>query len=188
MNTPMKQQISAGQTPFFYDQKEAFRYLRGRRWTNGYYCPRCASKNVREVRTERILEAFSCNECRYNYTTLSDSFFHGSRIPTYVMLQLIAAFDFVGIALPRPPLGKMLGIKQTNVAKYLHKLNKFPHIRFATADGSYVPIAKFCSVIEFLEQPGVAILTDRLSERVDQLLSPEGRPLRRQTRLSKTSE
>jgi hypothetical protein len=175
----MTQRFSPEATPYLYDQRAAFALLRSRRWRNGLFCPRCGSRNVREVRTIRVLEAFSCSDCRYNFTTTACTFFHSSRTPVYVRLQLVAAFEFFDASPRKTQLGKLFGMKQTTIQRQIQMLDALPRTPFAFSVSDHLPFEEFPSVIAFLEQPGIAFSPEGLAERLDQLLAPVGRPMRR---------
>lgn len=175
----MLHRISIETAPYFYDQRQAFALLRARRWGHGRYCPRCKSDNVREVRTIRILEAFSCNECRYNFTTTADTFFHSGRTPVFVRLQMVAAFSFIDGVLPKSRLGRIFGMKQSTVQRQMQMLEALPRIEFTFWEGDLLPFENFPSVTAFLEQPSILFSPEAFDRRIDQLLAPAGRPMRR---------
>jgi hypothetical protein len=179
----MSHRISRETTPYFYDQRAAFALLRARRWRNGLYCPRCKSQHVREVKTVRILEAFSCSDCRYNFTSTADTFFHSGRTPVFLRLQLVAAFEILPESGARPVLAKMLDMKPSTIQKQFELLALLPHVRFIPARADIAPLSAFDTLTGFLEQPAVTFYPGAFGRRVDQLLAPTGRPMRRPSEL-----
>jgi transposase-like protein len=175
----MAQRFSIEIAPYLYDQRAAFAFLRSRRWREGIYCPRCGSRHVREVRTIRVLEAIACNDCRYNFTTTANTFFHSGRRPVYVGLQLVAAFEFMDASVRPRDVGKLFGMKQTTMQRQLHVLETLPRIPFAASGGHHLPLENFATVTAFLEQPGIAFFPEIFGQRIDQLLAPAGRSMRR---------
>lgn len=176
--TAAAQRISAESTPYFYDQRAAVELLRLRRWKDGLYCPRCGSLDVREVKTTRILEGFACRECRYNFTTVANTIFHASLLPLYVRFQMVVAFELE----PEISISRMSRVFNTlyrTAARQIAALRPFPRNGFAGKADRYLPFENFSSMAAFLEQPGIVFHPPLFEERLDQLIAPAGRAMRR---------
>ena len=181
----MQLSIARQTTPYFYGQREAYSYLRSRRWRDGFYCPRCGSKNVREVRTDRILETFSCRRCQYNYTTLSDTHFHGSKIVVSVKLQLVAMSSLVNKPWPLKELADRLSMSTKTVTAVLTVLERISAPTAVINTDQYgTSFQTYDTLIAFLEQPTIFLDTDAFGATVDQLLAPTGRSMRRPGNIS----
>jgi transposase-like protein len=48
------------------------------RWPNGVECPRCKSKTVSNISTQK---KFECVECEYQFSVLSNTIFHDTHLP-----------------------------------------------------------------------------------------------------------
>ncbi len=165
--------ISAETTPFFYSEHEALRLLRSVRWPEGIRCPRCGSANVREVKTSRVLEALSCRECRYNFSTASATHFHGARIPAHVHLQLIASVaaepDSSAIRISR-----LLAKNAKTISRQLPKLLELTTNPFHRGEG-YQTFECFTNVSDYLEQPAISVSVPIFRDLIRPLLVPPNR-------------
>lgn len=177
----IEQRISVHSTPYFYSENAALSLLKALRWPNGHSCPRCGSTNVRQVKTTRVLEALSCRECRYNFTTVADTYFHGSRLPLSKHLQFIATVALEPEA-SASRLARFFEWKPTTVGRHLTGLNGLLSGDFVYRLDSYQTLEEFSSAREYLEQPGVVIAPSAFESRIQQLLEPRGRKLRRRTK------
>lgn len=142
------------------------------------HCPRCGSSNVREVKTTRILEALSCRECRYNFTTVADTYFHGSRIPTFEQLQFVTAVSIEPES-SASRLARFFRWKTTTVGRQLSKLEGIRVGNFAQCRDGYKTFENFPSAIEYLEQPAIVLKSGAFEDRLGELLATSGRALRR---------
>lgn len=52
--------------------------LKRLRWPNGVECPRCKSKTVSNISTQK---KFECVECEYQFSVLSNTIFHDTHLP-----------------------------------------------------------------------------------------------------------
>lgn len=170
--------ISRKSTPWLYDELTAIELLRSVRWSDGVHCPRCGSQDVREVRTERSLEVLSCRECRYNFNTAADTYFHGSRIPIHTQLQFLVAAALEPAA-SASRVSRFLRWKTTTVTRQLGKLGSLRAGDFVARKDGYGTFESFPSIVEFMEQPAVAIRPDLMRERLSELLANRGKSLRR---------
>lgn len=50
------------------------------RWPNGVECPRCKTKSVSHIQ-ER--DQYDCNDCRYQFSTTSNTIFHDTHLPLF---------------------------------------------------------------------------------------------------------
>jgi transposase-like protein len=176
----VEQRISVETTPYFYGHREALALLRRVRWPNGLNCPRCGSTNIREVETSRVLEALSCRDCQYNFTTVADSYFHGSRIPIFQHFQFIAAVALEPES-SASRLGRFFGFKPTTVGRQLTRLNGVKRGEFVRRGDTYQTFENFTSVASYLEQPAISFSLEMFEAHLRQLLAPRGRTLRRTT-------
>ena len=48
------------------------------RWPQGIRCPRCKSKKVSRIEKR---SQFDCDQCRYQFSTLSGTIFHDTHLP-----------------------------------------------------------------------------------------------------------
>lgn len=173
--------ISAGTTPYMYDQREALSLLQRVRWSNTLYCPRCGSSDVRAVETDRVVEAFSCRACKYNFTTLADSYFHASRIPLFEHLRFLAAVQLEpGSSAGR--LARFFNWSTTTSSRQLTKLPPADPVVFVRSLDDYRPFESFSTVERYFEQPGVRLMPEQLELRINQLFEKSGRVLKRSSK------
>lgn len=52
--------------------------LKRLRWPNGVQCPRCQSKTISRISTQK---KFECVECEYQFSVLSNTIFHDTHLP-----------------------------------------------------------------------------------------------------------
>lgn len=182
------QLISPQTTPYLYSERDAVTFLRTARWENGVCCPRCGSTDVRQVETDRVLEALSCRACRYNFTTAADTYFHASRIPLHEHLQFILALELEPDS-AASRLARSLGWKQTTVERQRKRLRAVGGEKFVRRLGNYQTFENFARTTDYLEQPTIELSLAGFRQRLGQLMAPLGRKLRRKPRLkpSKTS-
>lgn len=77
---------------YFYNEKEAFKYVESVIWKDGKRCPKCgnAGENIYELKgkTARI-GLNKCGECRKEFTVRIGTIFEESHIPLHKWLQAI---------------------------------------------------------------------------------------------------
>ena len=170
--------ISRKDTPWFYDELSAIDLLRSIRWENGVHCPRCGSRDVRDVKTERSLEVLSCRDCRYNFNTAADTYFHGSKIPISAQLGFLVALALEPET-SASRLSRFLGWKTTTVSRQLARLGSLRAGDFVSRSDCYKTFERFPSIVEFMEQPAITVRPHLLRERLSELLANRGQSLRR---------
>jgi len=62
----------------FDTKKECREYLEELRWPDGVECPRCNGKTISRIQKRG---QFDCDSCRYQFSVMSGTIFHGSHLP-----------------------------------------------------------------------------------------------------------
>lgn len=129
--------ISPRGIPLFEDASLCLQVITKLRFERGCICPRCESKDVRfQHARRRIHGSFTCQNCNYDFSATSGTFFMGARLPLTSYLQMLTLHDALGDSLP--PFEACLAIGTTNqsvVSGILRRLRLIdPMHQFTTID------------------------------------------------------
>lgn len=160
--------VSRHATPFFFEHRAALSLIRQVRWSQGYYCPRCRSETVRRINTCKVTEAYNCQACRYNFNSVSGTFFHGSKMPLDHHLQVLAAFDLFREPMSLRQLASFCGISYKTAKATDERLKDgaphFPFIRWYHDTSVSVPASP--GIREFFESETLRLDMTRFFERL----------------------
>lgn len=78
---------------FIPDEEKAFETLRGMRWPDGIYCPRCNSRNLQKRGIQSRSQRYSCNDYELNFSNLTGTIFATKKMYMGEMLYILANID-----------------------------------------------------------------------------------------------
>lgn len=164
-------------TPFLYSHRSVLSLIRDRRWAKGLFCPRCGGRTVREVNSCKVVDAFSCCSCHYNFNSVSGTFFHGSKIGLHLQLRVVAAIDLLGETLSLRRISELTGISyKTAKLQYGRLETARPKTAYLSApSGGFGAIDAGAGIMAVLERPGVTLNLAAFLARLDELLYMPGR-------------
>ena len=165
-------QVSPETTPFLYSHKAVLSLIRDRRWSHGLYCPRCSARQVREVNSCKVVDAFNCSSCHYNFNSVSGTFFHGSKIGLHLQLRVVAAIDLLAETMRLRTISELTGISYKTAKLQYGRLEtarpKAPYL-LAPAGGPGA-IDRAAGIMAVLERPEVTLNLMLFHQRLDELL------------------
>lgn len=93
-------------------------------------------------------------------------------------LQMITVFELEP-EISASRLSRVFKTKVKTAGRLLATLRPLPRNSFVSANNEYSPFEHFPSLADYLEQRGIDFIPELFEERIDQLIKPAGRPMRR---------
>lgn len=121
---------------YFYNEKEAFKYIESIIWKDGAKCPHCGSKErVYRLEGKSTREGlYKCGECRKQFTVRVGTIFENSRIPLCKWLQ---AYNFIISDIKKFKKPPKYFLNNTNIfinnQPAITELSKLLHISYVSA-------------------------------------------------------
>jgi len=78
---------------FIPDEEKAFEALRGMRWPEGVYCPRCKSHNLQKRGIRGVSQRYSCNDCELNFNDFTGTIFANKNMSLGEMFYILHNID-----------------------------------------------------------------------------------------------
>jgi transposase-like protein len=103
----------------FGSEAACVEYLRGRRWPEGFVCPRCGGRKAWQLRSRALDE---CAACGHQVSLTAGTAFAGTRKPLYLWFRVIAELLFSKRGCSALELTRRFPLSYETAWTWLHKL------------------------------------------------------------------